>query len=93
MLFSKFKNIGLAMLNYNAAGPYPSCFNNLTTHEKKTEHNRILKRNFDHLCKIIPVLKPRSVLPFAGSYILGGKNYFKNEYLGTYLRRMCKIFS
>lgn len=82
-LSKKFKNIGLAMLNYNAAGPYPSCFDNLTNDQKKMEHDRILKRNFDHLCKLIPILKPKTVLPFAGSYIIGGKNYSKNNYLGT----------
>jgi len=82
-LNNKFKKIDLAMLNYNAAGPYPSCFENFTTEQKINENKRILKRNFDHLCSIIPILKPKSVLPFAGSYIIGGKNYFKNEYLGT----------
>jgi len=82
-LNKRFTKIDLAMLNYNSAGPYPSCFDNLTIQKKKRETNRILKRNYDHLCKIIPILKPRSVLPFAGSYIIGGKNYFKNEYLGT----------
>lgn len=82
-LKKKFKNIDLAMLNYNAAGPYPSCFDNLNDQEKIIENKRILKRNFDHLCNIIPILKPKSVLPFAGAYIIGGKNYFKNEYLGT----------
>ena len=82
-LKDRFKNIDLAMLNYNAAGPYPSCFDNLTTEQKIKENNRILKRNFDHLCNIIPILQPKSVLPFAGAYIIGGKNYYKNEYLGT----------
>ena len=82
-LKKKFKEIDFALLNYNAAGPYPSCFNNLSIEEKKSEHSRILKRNFDHLCSVIPLLKPKNVLPFAGSYILGGKNYYKNEYLGT----------
>ena len=33
------------MLNYNAAGPYPSCFDNLDNAEKLKEHRRILKRN------------------------------------------------
>ena len=33
-LKNKFKKIDLAMLNYNAAGPYPSCFDNLTEEEK-----------------------------------------------------------
>ena len=82
-LINKFKKIDLAMLNYNAAGPYPSCFDNLTENQKIKEHKRILKRNFDHLCSIIPILKPKAVLPFAGSYIIGGKNYMKNNYLGT----------
>ena len=82
-LNNKFKKVDLAMLNYNAAGPYPSCFDNLSEKEKVDENARILKRNFDHLCNIIPILKPKTVIPFAGSYIIGGKNYFKNDYLGT----------
>ena len=82
-LNKKFKKIDLAMLNYNAAGPYPSCFDNLSEKEKTDEHARILRRNFDHLCNIIPILKPKSVLPFAGAYVIGGKNSFKNSYLGT----------
>ena len=51
--------------------------------DPETAYQRILKRNFDLLCNIIPILQPKSVLPFAGSYIIGGKNYYKNEYLGT----------
>ena len=89
MLYKKFNNIDLAMLNYNAAGPYPSCFDNLSPKQKKSEHNRILKRNFDHLCKIIPTLKPKSVLPFAGSYVIGGKFSYKNKYLGTTTQDEC----
>ncbi len=82
-LNKKFKKIDFAMLNYNAAGPYPSCFDNLSIKQKKVEHHRILKRNFNHLCKIIPILNPKTILPFAGSYILGGKYHYKNNYLGT----------
>ena len=82
-LKKKFKNIDLVMLNYNAAGPYPSCFSNLSEEEKIAENKRILKRNFDYLCTIIPLLEPKSVMPFAGSYIIGGKNFKKNKYLGT----------
>ena len=57
--------------------------------KKKSEHNRLLKRNFDFLCDIIPILDPEVMLPFAGSYILGGKNYKKNEYLGTTTSENC----
>ena len=100
-LKNKFKNIDLAMLNYNAGGPYPSCFDNLSIDEKKIESERIAQRNLEHACKMISVLKPKSVLPFAGAFIIGGKNYYKNEYLGTstwdecadYLSKNLKISS
>ena len=91
-LNEKFGEIDLALMNYNAAGPYPSCFDNLTETEKKQEHNRILNRNFEHLCKTIPLLKPKSVMPFAGAYVIGGKNYKKNEYLGTATWDICADF-
>jgi UDP-MurNAc hydroxylase len=91
-LKNRFKKIDLALLNYNAAGPYPSCFDNLRENEKKNEHQRILKRNFEHLCKIIPILEPKTVIPFAGSYIIGGKNYYKNDYLGTTTWDECADF-
>ena len=32
---------------------------------------------------MLKILKPKYILPFAGSYVLGGKNINKNEYLGT----------
>jgi UDP-MurNAc hydroxylase len=83
MLREKFGPITLAMLNYNAAGPYPSCFDNLSEDEKTLEHGRVLERNFNHSKKIIDRMRPKFILPFAGSYVLGGDMHFKNKYLGT----------
>ncbi len=83
MLREKFGQITLAMLNYNAAGPYPSCFDNLTEPEKITENDRVLERNFNHLRNVIEAMKPKYMLPFAGAYVLGGDLHFKNKYLGT----------
>lgn len=83
MLREKFGPITLAMLNYNAAGPYPSCFDNLTEAEKISESDRILERNITHVKNIIEVMKPKYILPFAGSYVLGGDLHYKNKYLGT----------
>lgn len=82
-LRERFGHIDLAMLNYNAAGPYPSCFDNLSPAEKRQEHERILTRNFDHMLNVLQALKPRAVLPFAGAYVLGGRLAEKNDYLGT----------
>ena len=83
LLRNQFGSIDLAMLNYNSAGPYPSCFNNLTDLEKESEHLRILSRNFDYMCDLLAVLTPRALLPFAGAYVLGGLQAPKNSYLGT----------
>lgn len=79
----RFGKIDLAMLNYNAAGPYPSCFDNLSESEKYSESERILRRNFDHVKTICCSLKPQFLMPFAGAYVLGGENAYKNKYLGT----------
>ena len=83
MIRQRFGELSLAMMNYNAAGPYPSCFNNLTELEKVSEHRRILERNFNLLKNLLLVLRPRYVLPFAGAYVLGGDQHFKNKFLGT----------
>lgn len=88
----KFKNIDLALVNYNSAGPYPSCFENLNENEKKIECDRIKKRNLNHTLKIVETLKPKSVLPFAGSYILAGTNYFKNKFLANMSVKFCCKF-
>ena len=83
LLRNQFGTIDLAMLNYNSAGPYPSCFNNLSDLEKDSEHRRILNRNFDYMCELLAVLTPRAVLPFAGAYVIGGTQAYKNRFLGT----------
>lgn len=83
MLKDRYGEIDLAMINYNAAGAYPSCFQNLTDDEKKVEHERILERNINHLITCCDTLLPRAVLPFAGAYVIGGKQWKKNQYLGT----------
>ena len=83
MLREKYGPVTLAMLNYNAAGPYPSCFDNLTEAEKITESDRVLERNFNHVKNVVQAMKPRYMLPFAGAYVLGGDLHFKNKYLGT----------
>ena len=83
LLKERFEKIDLAMINYNNAGPYPSCFNNLTDEEKLKEHQSNLKRNIDFLASNLEILQPKFFLPFAGAYVIGGKLHYKNNYLGT----------
>ena len=83
MLKKRFGIFDLAMINYNSAGPYPSCFSNFSLEKKIDEHKKVLKRNIYHLISCCNILKPKVVLPFAGAYVLGGKEWRKNKFLGT----------
>jgi UDP-MurNAc hydroxylase len=80
---SQFGHFDFAMMNYNSAGAYPSCFQNLSRDEKVLEHNNNISRNIDVLYTNLKILMPKYFLPFAGTYVLGGKNHYKNKYLGT----------
>lgn len=82
-LRDRFGRFNLALLNYNAAGPYPACFNNLSASEKTSEHERVLARNIKHLVAMARILEPEWVMPFAGAYVLGGRQARKNAFLGT----------
>ena len=82
-LKKRFGTFDLSMMNYNAAGPYPSCFNNLNEEEKAAEHSNNLHRNVDYLYENLKILNSKYFLPFAGAYVLGGKLAYKNKYLGT----------
>lgn len=88
-LKQRFGVIDLAMINYNAAGPYPASFANLDNTEKRSEHDRILDRNIAYMHNLVETLEPRMVLPFAGAYILGGQLSRLNEYLGTTTWDVC----
>jgi UDP-MurNAc hydroxylase len=72
-----------AMLPYNGAGPYPSCFDNLSKEEKMSEHHRRINQNLEHLIKVSNIMEPDYVMPFGGSYVIGGSNWEKNECLGV----------
>ena len=71
------------MINYNAAGPYPSCFRHLSENEKVDAHVKVINRNINHLMECCNILNPRRILPFAGAYVIGGKEFKKNQFLGT----------
>ena len=88
-LKQRFGTIDLAMINYNAAGPYPASFANLSDAEKRNEHDRILDRNIAYMHNLVETLAPRMVLPFAGAYILGGYLSRLNDYLGTTTWDVC----
>jgi len=79
----RFGPFTIAQLNYNAAGPFPSCFDNLSDEEKKERHRSVLDRNLAHMVRVGELLHCEYIMPFAGAYVIGGKESPKNRYLGT----------
>jgi UDP-MurNAc hydroxylase len=77
----RYGPLDIAQLNYNAAGPYPACFTNLSEAEKFSESERLIGRNLRAMLQVAEALKPKRVMPFAGAYLLGGKLVAKNKYL------------
>ncbi len=75
----------LAQLNYNCAGPYPACFQNLTLAEKHSESRRLIDLNLRHMRDVARALGAKVVQPFAGAFRLGGspEKEAMNAYNGT----------
>ncbi len=83
MLREQHGQFALAMLKYNAASPYPTCFMHLSDDERAAEATRILQRNMSHLAAVVAELAPTYAMPFAGSFVLAGPQAAKNACLGV----------
>ena len=79
---SQYQKVDLLLVGYGGAGPYPQCFN-LDNEEKQ---NAASNKCVDFLnigVKYIDELNPIFVLPFAGTYVLGGKLSKLQKYRGV----------
>jgi len=76
-------DITCALLKYNAASPYPACFLNLGDAGRLQEAERIRRRNLEHFTEVTRIMRPEYVMPFAGSFVLAGKQCTKDRYLGV----------
>lgn len=81
-LREKHGKMTLVQLNYNCAGPYPSCFE-LGEEKSGSESDRMITRNLNHMAAVATILEPKWVMPFAGQYVIGGMEWEKNKCLGT----------
>ncbi|MEO0911782.1 MAG: MBL fold metallo-hydrolase [Pseudomonadota bacterium] len=71
------------LVGYGGAGPYPQCF----TFENEAERDKAVRakeRQFlDLAVKYVDLLRPKSVIPFAGTYILGSRLAHLTPYRGV----------
>ena len=73
----------VALLPYSGASEYPSCFDALGDEGKRAAADQKIERYLDRLVDNVRILQPRIVVPFAGQYVLGGREVAKNPYLGV----------
>ncbi|MCH9631889.1 MAG: hypothetical protein S4CHLAM6_02070 [Chlamydiae bacterium] len=78
-----YPKIDCALIGYSGAGPYPQCFEHLSTNEKKLKAALKLKQFMNQSIAFLKKLKPSYFMPFAGQYVLGGSLHQLNEMRGV----------
>lgn len=79
---NRYEKIDLALVGYAGAGPFPQCFD--INNEKKIEKAKAKKDQFiAQGINYIQAIKPTYFMPFAGTYVLGGKLSKLNDYRGV----------
>jgi len=73
--------INFALVGYTPASLYPHCMMNYNEEEMEKGIQRARLRGLTTAQKILEKLQPKFYMPFAGTYILGGANYKKNQHL------------
>ncbi|MBL0911662.1 MAG: MBL fold metallo-hydrolase [Bacteroidia bacterium] len=72
LLKQQYPRIDMLLVGYGGAGPYPQCFIMPEEDKRRAAENK-KKQFLDQGLKYIRSLEPRYVLPFAGTYVLGGR--------------------
>lgn len=93
-VLSKYSHVDFLLVGYSGAGPYPQCMGNYTDAEKLAGA-AVKKENFlQQALYYIQLFQPKSFLPFAGQYTLGGKLAPLNTFRGIpELEELPQIFS
>lgn len=77
----KYPVIDFALVGYTSASLFPHCVMDYNEHEMKNGKKIARMRGLDSGLNHLRELKPKYYMPFAGTYIIGGKQYKKNDNL------------
>ena len=83
LVIEKHGHIDFLLTGYGGAGPYPQCFANLNEGEKLKKAKEKEAQFIGQAERIIEKVRPSYFMPFAGTYILGGKLHRLNRYRGV----------
>lgn len=82
-VLEQYDNIDHLLVSFAGAGPYPQCFENLTTDEKEKEAKEKRQNFMQQTVDYINLFEPDYYTPFAGIYVLQGELADLNEYRGV----------
>ena len=82
-IIKNYEKIDIMLVGYQNASPYPQCFNNLNSDQKKTVGKKVAKNCLNKALTYINSIQPKYFLPFAGTYVLAGKLSSLNETRGV----------
>ena len=75
---NQYDTIDMLLVGYTSAGPFPQCFI-MKDSEKREAKQKVIQEYWSHAESYVNLLKPRFFMPFAGRYVLAGKNSILNE--------------
>ena len=81
-LVEEYGTFDLALMPHSASGPYPASFDNLSVDIKRREAARLETEYIDQFLRVTEILSPKLVAPTAAEYVIVGKNWYRNEYIG-----------
>jgi len=79
----QYGDIDCLLVGYASAGPYPQCFDNLTTEKKKMKARHKKNDFITMMIRYLDIFKPTYWIPFAGRYTLSGKLSHLNDLRGV----------
>ncbi len=82
-VLNEYGKIDILLTGYTGAGPFPQCIQNFTSKEKILEADKKKIFFLNQAYKFIEKIKPNYYIPFAGTYVLGGKMLEMNNFRGV----------
>ena len=83
----RYEDIDMLLVQYAAANFYPQCMEDYTPAEKREAREAVIEEMYRDAEGFIAALRPRFVVPFAGSYTLAGSLTGRNEYVASPSRK------
>lgn len=82
LLKSEYDKINFLLVGYSSATAYPQCFT-LSKSDLSTSRKKIISSYLSNAESYVKLFEPEFFMPFAGRYVISGKNFKLNEKKAT----------